>query len=73
MTFSFCFPIQVRNALEEAERQIESGGMWVPPQELLHWLDVTHEMEAKFHTIKRQAAERQLRDAKDVVSRLKQL
>ena len=60
----------MRNALEEAERQLDSGSGWSPPDLLHHWLERTHEMETKHHIVKRTAAERQLREAKDVVSRL---
>ncbi|XP_022079407.1 stromal interaction molecule 1-like isoform X3 [Acanthaster planci] len=62
---------QLRNALQEAERRLESGSEWRPPPSLQQWLQLTYEIEKKYYTFKRSSADKQLREAKDVVEKIR--
>ncbi|XP_071786332.1 stromal interaction molecule 1-like isoform X1 [Asterias amurensis] len=62
---------QLRNALQEAERQLDSGSIWRPPVVLQQWLQLTYEIEKKYYAFKRSAADKQLREAKDVVEKIR--
>ncbi|XP_038055125.1 stromal interaction molecule 2-like [Patiria miniata] len=62
---------QLRNALQEAERRLESGSGWRPPAVLQQWLQLTYETEKKFYSFKKTAADKQLREAKDVVEKIR--
>lgn len=61
---------QLRRALNEAEQQLEERQMSANP-ELQHWLQMTYEIETKYFELKREATEKQLMAAKEMVGRLK--
>ena len=57
---------QGRTALFEAEGQLEER-LQTPFANLQQWLQLTYEVETKYFEEKRQAAEKQLFSAKDMV------
>ena len=60
--------LQVRSALRRAEKELEDARLGVPLAELQSWLQLTYEIETKHYDNKREAAERQLLIAKEMVS-----
>ncbi|KAK7172128.1 hypothetical protein R3I93_004431 [Phoxinus phoxinus] len=62
---------QVRMALKQAEKELESRSSWSPPGALQKWLQLTHEVEVQYYNIKKQNAERQLQVAKDGAEKIK--
>ncbi|ODM93454.1 Stromal interaction molecule [Orchesella cincta] len=62
--------IVLRNELQRAEVELQDK-CWVPPPALTHWLQYTYELESKTHSKKRQAAEKQLKQAKEACDKLK--
>ncbi|XP_071847436.1 stromal interaction molecule homolog isoform X2 [Apostichopus japonicus] len=63
--------VQVRSALQETERQLDELMGWSPPSLLQQWLQLTHEVEMRHHTVKKSIAERQLHEAKEVCLKLR--
>ena len=61
--------VQVRHALQRAERELEDRQN-APLGELQQWLQLTYEIENLHYEAKREAAVKQLRSAKDMVSRI---
>ena len=59
---------QVRAALKEAEKELESECYWMAPTDLQHWLQYTFELEQQHFTAKQQAAQKQFGSAKEAVS-----
>ena len=64
-----CRPVlsQVRMALKNAEKELESHCSWAAPEALQKWLQLTHEVEVQYYNIKKQNAEKQLLVAKEGV------
>ncbi|XP_037122932.1 stromal interaction molecule 1a isoform X5 [Syngnathus acus] len=62
---------QVRMALKNAEKELESRSGWSPPEPLQKWLQLTHEVEVQYYNIKKQNAERQLLVAKEGAEKIK--
>ncbi|CAL9684785.1 unnamed protein product [Knipowitschia caucasica] len=62
---------QVRMALKNAEKELESRSGWSPPEPLQKWLQLTHEVEVQYYNIKKQSAERQLLVAKEGAEKIK--
>ncbi|CAG7823613.1 unnamed protein product [Allacma fusca] len=60
----------LRNELQRAEVELQDK-CWVPPPALQHWLQFTYELELKSYNRKKQAAEKQLKQAKDACDKLK--
>ncbi|NXD60050.1 STIM1 protein, partial [Corvus moneduloides] len=58
---------QVRMALKNAEKELESHCSWAAPEALQKWLQLTHEVEVQYYNIKKQNAEKQLLVAKEGV------
>ncbi|XP_040282610.1 stromal interaction molecule 1 isoform X2 [Bufo bufo] len=58
---------QVRMALRNAEKELESHSNWSAPEALQKWLQLTHEVEVQYYNIKKQSAEKQLTLAKEGV------
>jgi len=58
--------VQVRSALQEAERQLEGRQQAALP-DLQQWLQLTYEVESKYFELKREATDRQLKVAKEMV------
>ncbi|XP_033368598.1 stromal interaction molecule 1 [Parus major] len=56
---------QVRMALKNAEKELESHCSWAAPEALQKWLQLTHEVEVQYYNIKKQNAEKQLLVAKE--------
>lgn len=58
-----------------AELQVAEGELrdrcWSPPLALQHWLQLTHELENRTYTKKKQAAERQLQQAREACEKLR--
>lgn len=59
--------VQVRMALKNAEKELESHCSWAAPEALQKWLQLTHEVEVQYYNIKKQNAEKQLLVAKEGV------
>ncbi len=57
----------MRRALRKAEKELEDRQN-APLAELQQWLQVTYEIESKHYDAKREAVERHLVDAKDMVN-----
>lgn len=57
---------QVRLALLNAERRLEDS-QCLPLSELQQWLQLSYEIETKYFDAKREATEKQLRAAKEMV------
>uniref|UniRef100_T1D8C9 Stromal interaction molecule 1-like protein n=1 Tax=Crotalus horridus TaxID=35024 RepID=T1D8C9_CROHD len=62
---------QVRMALRNAEKELESHSSWAAPGALQKWLQLTHEVEVQYYNIKKQNAERQLLLAKEGAEKIK--
>ncbi|XP_038137490.1 stromal interaction molecule 1-like [Cyprinodon tularosa] len=62
---------QVRMALKNAERELESQARWTPPDALQKWLQLTHEVEVQYYNSKKQSAEKQLLQARDGAEKIK--
>lgn len=62
---------QVRMALRNAEKELESHSNWSPPESLQKWLQLTHEVEVQYYNIKKQNAEKQLLLAKEGAEKIK--
>uniref|UniRef100_A0A8D0HLT5 Stromal interaction molecule 1 n=1 Tax=Sphenodon punctatus TaxID=8508 RepID=A0A8D0HLT5_SPHPU len=62
---------QVRMALRNAEKELESHSSWAPPGTLQKWLQLTHEVEVQYYNIKKQNAEKQLLVAKEGAEKIK--
>ncbi|XP_053312716.1 stromal interaction molecule 1 isoform X4 [Spea bombifrons] len=62
---------QVRMALRNAEKELDSHSSWCPPDALQKWLQLTHEVEVQYYNIKKQNAERQLLLAKEGAEKIK--
>jgi stromal interaction molecule 1 len=60
----------LRSELSRAEIEINDH-CWTPPQGLQNWLQLTYELESKYHAKKRIAAEKQLQMARDMCEKLK--
>ena len=60
----------LRSELSRAEIEINDH-CWTPPQGLQNWLQLTYELESKFHAKKRMAAEKQLQQAREMCEKLK--
>uniref|UniRef100_A0A8C6YQC6 Stromal interaction molecule 1 n=1 Tax=Nothoprocta perdicaria TaxID=30464 RepID=A0A8C6YQC6_NOTPE len=58
---------QVRMALKNAEKELESHCSWAAPEALQKWLQLTHEVEVQYYNVKKQNAEKQLLVAKEGV------
>uniref|UniRef100_A0A803VVN7 Stromal interaction molecule 1 n=1 Tax=Ficedula albicollis TaxID=59894 RepID=A0A803VVN7_FICAL len=59
--------LEVRMALKNAEKELESHSSWAAPEALQKWLQLTHEVEVQYYNIKKQNAEKQLLVAKEGV------
>ncbi|XP_070799191.1 stromal interaction molecule 1 isoform X3 [Pituophis catenifer annectens] len=62
---------QVRMALRNAEKELESHSSWAAPNALQKWLQLTHEVEVQYYNIKKQNAEKQLLLAKEGAEKIK--
>ncbi|XP_075054506.1 stromal interaction molecule 1 isoform X2 [Mixophyes fleayi] len=62
---------QVRMALKNAEKELESHSNWSAPESLQKWLQLTHEVEVQYYNIKKQNAEKQLLLAKEGAEKIK--
>ncbi|KAM4796945.1 stromal interaction molecule 1 isoform 2-T2 [Rhinophrynus dorsalis] len=62
---------QVRMALKNAEKELESHNNWSAPDSLQKWLQLTHEVEVQYYNIKKQNAEKQLLLAKEGAEKIK--
>ncbi|XP_039560197.1 stromal interaction molecule 1 isoform X8 [Passer montanus] len=62
---------QVRMALKNAEKELESHCSWAAPEALQKWLQLTHEVEVQYYNIKKQNAEKQLLVAKEGAEKIK--
>ncbi|XP_054829311.1 stromal interaction molecule 1 isoform X2 [Eublepharis macularius] len=62
---------QVRMALKNAEKELESHSSWSAPDALQKWLQLTHEVEVQYYNIKKQNAEKQLLLAKEGAEKIK--
>lgn len=62
---------QVRMALKNAEKELESHNNWSAPESLQKWLQLTHEVEVQYYNIKKQNAEKQLMLAKEGAEKIK--
>ncbi|XP_075707393.1 stromal interaction molecule 1 isoform X2 [Rhinoderma darwinii] len=62
---------QVRMALRNAEKELESHSNWSAPESLQKWLQLTHEVEVQYYNIKKQNAEKQLLLAKEGAEKIK--
>ncbi|XP_069496461.1 stromal interaction molecule 1 isoform X5 [Ambystoma mexicanum] len=62
---------QVRMALKNAEKELESHSNWSAPDSLQKWLQLTHEVEVQYYNIKKQNAEKQLLIAKEGAEKIK--
>ncbi|KAM6447781.1 stromal interaction molecule 1 isoform 2-T2 [Liasis olivaceus] len=62
---------QVRMALRNAEKELESHSSWAAPEALQKWLQLTHEVEVQYYNIKKQNAEKQLLLAKEGAEKIK--
>ncbi|XP_033001553.1 stromal interaction molecule 1 isoform X3 [Lacerta agilis] len=62
---------QVRMALKNAEKELESHSSWAVPESLQKWLQLTHEVEVQYYNIKKQNAEKQLLLAKEGAEKIK--
>ncbi|KAM8976153.1 stromal interaction molecule 1 isoform 1-T1 [Pelodytes ibericus] len=62
---------QVRMALKNAEKELESHNSWSVPEALQKWLQLTHEVEVQYYNIKKQNAEKQLLLAKEGAEKIK--
>ncbi|XP_017598816.1 PREDICTED: stromal interaction molecule 1-like, partial [Corvus brachyrhynchos] len=62
---------QVRMALKNAEKELESHCSWAAPAALQKWLQLTHEVEVQYYNIKKQNAEKQLLVAKEGAEKIK--
>lgn len=60
----------LRSQLSRAELELGDHA-WTPPAALLHWLQLTYELESKSHLRKRIQAERQLLSAREACEKLK--
>ena len=60
--------IQVRSALRKAQKELQVHHSGMPLAELQNWLQMTYEIETRHYDAKREAAERQLLIAKEMVS-----
>ncbi|XP_013931208.1 PREDICTED: stromal interaction molecule 1 [Thamnophis sirtalis] len=58
-------PPQVRMALRNAEKELESHSSWAAPGALQKWLQLTHEVEVQYYNVKKHSAEKQLLLAKE--------
>ncbi len=58
--------LQVRRALRKAEKELENRQN-APLAELQQWLQLTFELESKHYNIKKEAVERHLVEAKEMV------
>ncbi|XP_075436691.1 stromal interaction molecule 1 isoform X2 [Ascaphus truei] len=62
---------QVRMALRNAEKELESRSNWSAPDSLQKWMQLTHEVEVQYYNIKKQNAEKQLLIAKEGAEKIK--
>ncbi|KAM8820891.1 stromal interaction molecule 1 isoform 2-T2 [Eudromia elegans] len=62
---------QVRMALKNAEKELESHCGWAAPEALQKWLQLTHEVEVQYYNVKKQNAEKQLLVAKEGAEKIK--
>ncbi|XP_009703100.1 PREDICTED: LOW QUALITY PROTEIN: stromal interaction molecule 1, partial [Cariama cristata] len=63
---------QVRMALKNAEKELESHCSWAAPEALQKWLQLTHAVvEVQYYNIKKQNAEKQLLVAKEGAEKIK--
>ncbi|XP_064000190.1 stromal interaction molecule 1 isoform X1 [Pogoniulus pusillus] len=62
---------QVRMALKNAEKELESHCGWAAPEALQRWLQLTHEVEVQYYNVKKQNAEKQLLVAKEGAEKIK--
>ncbi|XP_015273784.1 PREDICTED: stromal interaction molecule 1, partial [Gekko japonicus] len=62
---------QVRMALRNAEKELESHSSWAAPDALQKWLQLTHEVEVQYYNVKKQNAEKQLLLAKEGAEKIK--
>ncbi|XP_066475235.1 stromal interaction molecule 1 isoform X2 [Tiliqua scincoides] len=62
---------QVRMALKNAEKELESHSSWSAPEALQKWLQLTHEVEVQYYNVKKQNAEKQLLLAKEGAEKIK--
>lgn len=62
---------QVRMALRNAEKELESHSNWSAPESLQKWLQLTHEVEIQYYNVKKQSAEKQLLLAKEGAEKIK--
>nr|XP_056714515.1 stromal interaction molecule 1 isoform X3 [Euleptes europaea] len=62
---------QVRMALRNAEKELESHSSWSAPGALQKWLQLTHEVEVQYYNVKKQNAEKQLLLAKEGAEKIK--
>ncbi|OCT93432.1 hypothetical protein XELAEV_18016500mg [Xenopus laevis] len=62
---------QVRMALKNAEKELESHSNWSAPEALQKWLQLTHEVEVQYYNIKKQNAEKLLTLAKEGAEKIK--
>ncbi|XP_032075048.1 stromal interaction molecule 1 isoform X2 [Thamnophis elegans] len=62
---------QVRMALRNAEKELESHSSWAAPGALQKWLQLTHEVEVQYYNVKKHSAEKQLLLAKEGAEKIK--
>ena len=62
-----CWYQMLRGELQRAEGELEDR-CWSPPVGLQQWLQLTHEIENKAYIKKKNAAEKQLQQAREAVS-----
>lgn len=63
--------VQVRSALDEAERRLSEEINWSAPMTLQQWLQLTYEIEYRYYVSKRVAAAKQLQVAKEECEKLR--
>ncbi|XP_071477939.1 stromal interaction molecule 2-like [Diadema antillarum] len=63
--------VQVRCALEEAERRLSEQRNWSAPMTLQQWLQLTYEIEYRYYVAKRVSAAKQLQEAKEECEKLR--
>lgn len=66
MLICVCWYQMLRGELQRAEGELEDR-CWSPPVGLQQWLQLTHEIENKAYIKKKNAAEKQLQQAREAV------
>ena len=61
------YAMQVRKALRKAEKELDDSNK-APLAQLQHWLQLNYEIENKHFEMKKDSAEKELENAKEMVS-----